>query len=93
MPKIVMRILAWTGIFVLVGLYVMALVAAISKNPASSKVFISAIYSTFIIPVFIYVMKLVYNFTHRNDAVDKSDVNKMLRESADKELDSSENRK
>lgn len=84
MSNKVRRIAAWTGIVILVGLYVAALVSALVATPASDKIFAAALYSTFVIPALIAVFEMIYRFTHRDNAVDKRDVNKMLKE-ADKD--------
>ena len=53
------RILAMAGIIILLGLYVVTLVAAIMAKPYANKFFIASVMCSLIIPVFIYGFMVV----------------------------------
>jgi len=52
------KLLAIVGIIILVGLYVMAFVFALTENPNSMRMFAVSIVATVIIPVCIYVINM-----------------------------------
>lgn len=56
--KKVRRIVAIIGIILLVALYIMTLVFAVTDNPESMHMFAMSIIATVVIPVFIYVLTM-----------------------------------
>lgn len=54
------RITAIIGIVFLIGMYIVALVAALGKSEKSNALFLVSLYCTFVVPVIIYVLQLVY---------------------------------
>lgn len=62
------RTAAITGIVLLVGMYVTALVCALIKSPAASAMLKIALCGTFLIPVLIYIILMFYRIGHKEDA-------------------------
>lgn len=54
------RILAFIGLIFLLSMYVIAILSAFSHNPESKNWLMAAIFSTVIVPVFLYAAGLVY---------------------------------
>lgn len=54
------RPLALAGVIFILAMYLIAIVSAFSKNPASKSWLMAAIVSTVIIPVILYAAQLVY---------------------------------
>jgi len=61
------RVMAVVAIVLLVAMYVVALVAACCNSEYSHAIFMTAMYSTFVIPVIIYLLQLFYKLGHRAD--------------------------
>ncbi len=64
--KKVRQIAAIIGIILLVGMYVVAIIAAVGKSENSKAIFKLAIYCTFVVPIIIYLMQLVYKLINRD---------------------------
>ena len=64
---------ALIGVIVLLGIYVVAFVAAIGKWENSHAVFMTAIYLSIAVPVIIYVMQLIYKAANKERDKDKKD--------------------
>ena len=64
--KKVRQIAAIIGIILLVGMYVVAIVAALGKSEYSQAIFKLALYCTFVVPVIIYLMQLVYKLINKD---------------------------
>ena len=58
MKEKVRRVVALIGIFVLVGMYVFTVIAAIMDNPATMKILAVSIALTIIIPIILYVLSI-----------------------------------
>ncbi|ABX40890.1 hypothetical protein [Lachnoclostridium phytofermentans] len=72
------RVLSMIGIIILLGLYLFSLVAAIMAKPYANGLFLTSIYATVIIPVFIYVFLLMNRtFGKKNDGYTMHEINKM----------------
>lgn len=56
------QISAIIGIVLLVGLYVCAFVLSFINNPQASKWFGAAIYSTIVIPIFLWAVIMITKF-------------------------------
>ena len=54
------RIIATTGIVILVLLYIITLIAAITTSPQTPELFKGCVAATIIVPVFIYGYLLIY---------------------------------
>jgi dolichyl-phosphate-mannose--protein O-mannosyl transferase len=61
------RALAIAGLVLICSLYLIALVLAFSHSAESKKWLMAAIYSTVVIPVFIYAAQLVVRVIRPND--------------------------
>ena len=64
--KKVRQIAAIVGIVLLVGMYIVAIVAALGKSENAQAVFKLALYCTFVVPVIIYLLQLVYKLANRD---------------------------
>ena len=63
------RILAWTAIILLVGMYVITLILAIVDSSAAVVMFKASFACSFLIPIMLYAYMLVYKWTKdRNDS-------------------------
>lgn len=60
------KIICIIGVVLLVGLYALTLVAAIFYKEGFDKIFNAALYSTFVIPAFMYAMLLIYKILGGN---------------------------
>lgn len=67
------QIFALIGVVLLIGLYIVTLIAACFASPASSGLFLACIYATFIIPVLIWLYQLFYKLSQKHK--DKNDTN------------------
>ena len=68
------RILAATGIFLLLGLYVTTLICAIIQTPFAHRLFQASLYGTFVIPVILYAFMIAIKISGK-DKKDKNDNN------------------
>ena len=57
--KKIRQIAAIVGIVLLVGMYLVALIAALGKSENAKSIFVLALYCTFVVPVVIYLLQLV----------------------------------
>ena len=64
--KKVRQIAAIVGIVLLVGMYIVAIAAALGKSENAQAVFKLALYCTFVVPVIIYLLQLVYKLANRD---------------------------
>ena len=63
------RILAWTAIILLVGMYFITLILAIVDSSAAGVMFKASFACSFLIPIMLYAYMLVYKWTKdRNDS-------------------------
>lgn len=62
--KKIKQIMAIIGIIILVGMYVLSLVASLSSWENSKEIFAASIFCSFFIPVIIYVIQLFYKKLH-----------------------------
>ena len=63
----VKRIASLIGVLLILSLFILSLVAAIFAKKAAMGLFLSAIFSTIVIPIMIYGFVEVYKYVHRND--------------------------
>lgn len=68
------RIMAIIGIVLLVGMYVVSLIAALGKSENAHAIFMLSMYCTFVIPVIIYIIQLVYKLATKGKDKDKSGI-------------------
>lgn len=55
------------GVIILVGLYLLSLISAIFYKEGFQNIFMAAIYSTFVVPVVLYAMMLIYRVLNKNN--------------------------
>jgi hypothetical protein len=65
--KKVQRALALIGALLLVALYVITLVLAITDDPATMDLFRASIYCTFLVPVLIWTYSFIYKLLKGSD--------------------------
>ncbi len=63
----VKRIASLIGVLLILSLFILSLIAAIFAKESAKALFLSAIFSTLVIPIMIYGFIEVYKFVHRND--------------------------
>ena len=63
--KKIRQIAAIIGIVLLVGMYVVAIVASLGNSENSKGLFKLAIYCTIVVPVIIYLLQLIYKLANR----------------------------
>ena len=61
------RIASLMGILLILSLFIVSLIAAIFAKESAQALFLTAIFSTVVIPIMIYGFIEVYKFVHRND--------------------------
>ena len=61
------RIASLIGILLILSLFIVSLIAAIFAKESAQALFLTAIFSTVVIPIMIYGFIEVYKFVHRND--------------------------
>ena len=64
--KKIRQIAAIIGIVLLVGMYVVAIIASLGKSENAHAIFKLAIYCTFVVPVIIYLLQLIYKIANRD---------------------------
>ncbi len=60
------KILAITGVFVLLAMYLLTFISAIFATPDAHALFLGSLAATIIIPVFLYAYSLVYKVFYKN---------------------------
>jgi uncharacterized membrane protein len=73
--KKINRILAIIMIILLVSMYVMTLIFAITDQTATMGLFKSSLACTFFFPVILYACSLAYKVTHSDDAANTDNRN------------------
>ena len=75
--KRVKQILAILGIVVLVGLYILTLVFAITDNSSTQSLLAASIFATIVVPVLLWAYSFIYRMvTHKDDTPSDDDVTK-----------------
>lgn len=67
------RILALVGAILLVSIYVLTLVGAVTHSKYSDALFKASLYSTFVVPVMLYGYILVYRLVKKHSPSDTPD--------------------
>ena len=66
------KIVCILGVVILVGIYILALISAIFNKEGSNGLFMAAIYSTVVIPAFMYAILLLHKvLSKRNNNDDE----------------------
>ncbi len=74
------RVLAWIGVILLVGMYVMTLVTAVTATDSAHNWFMASIAATILVPVVLYAYNMIYNVVKMNAEQTRLREEKMLRE-------------
>lgn len=61
------RVLAMIGVILLVGLYLLTIIAALTASPNSYGFFMASIFCTIAIPILIYGYMLIYRLIKNKD--------------------------
>jgi quinol-cytochrome oxidoreductase complex cytochrome b subunit len=64
------RIFALIGVVLLLSLYIMTFIGALTASPNSSALFRASIYSTIVVPILLYAYMLIYRLI-KKDSKDK----------------------
>lgn len=67
------RVLAATGILLLLGLYIMTLICAIIQTPFTHQLFQASLYGTFVIPVILYAFMIAIKMSGKDRKEDNED--------------------
>ncbi len=71
------RILAMAGVIILVGMYVVTLIAAVFATPSAAGLFKASLLATLVIPILIYVYLLIYRLiTGKGDGSESENLKK-----------------
>ena len=68
----VKRIAAMAGIILIVSMYVISLISAFVATEYANGLFLASIFTTFVVPVFLWFFMVFYKHTHKNDQQDSS---------------------
>ncbi len=78
--KKVRQISAIVGIVILLGLYVVTLIAAITASEYAHGLFFASLFASLVIPVMIYVITRLYKRTHEEGSMTLHQARKMAKE-------------
>lgn len=67
------QILALVGVILLVGLYIVTLILAITDNSGTLNMFFASVVATVIIPVLIWAYTFIYRLIHDDKKKDSED--------------------
>ena len=73
------RIIAITGIAILVLLYIATFISAIFTTPAAPQMFKACIYATVVVPVLFYAYLLIYNVMKQRSEDANKEINDTLK--------------
>lgn len=68
--KKIKQILAICGIILLISLYIITLILAITDNSGTMNMFFASVVATIIIPVLLWAYALIYRLTHNKESVE-----------------------
>lgn len=63
------QIAAIIGIIILVGMYIVTLIAAITSSENTQGLFMASLFCSLVIPIMIFVFTRFYQLTHKDGAV------------------------
>ena len=69
----VKRIAAIIGIALIASMYLVSFISAFVATEYSNGLFLASIFTTFVVPVFIWFFMAFYKYTHKNDASEDLD--------------------
>ncbi|MFV0239012.1 MAG: hypothetical protein ACK5H4_03090 [Lacrimispora sphenoides] len=73
------RFLAMAGVVLILSMYLIAIISAFSHNPEAKNWLMAAIFSSVVVPVFLYAAQLVARvIRHDKDKTDTAGKNKEL---------------
>lgn len=73
------RFLAMAGVVLILSMYLIAIISAFSHNPEAKNWLMAAIFSSVVVPVFLYAAQLVARvIRHDKDETDTAEKNKEL---------------
>lgn len=79
--KKVKQIAAIVGVVLLVGMYLISLIAAITASEHAHALFLASVFSTIVIPILIYAFLMIYKLVHKkDDGVSIRELKKMNKE-------------
>lgn len=79
MGKTLKQVLAWIAIGLLLCLYAVSLISAITSDANSQSWFMASLYATFIVPLWIYFLQYMYKKSHPEGSVSRREYKKMVK--------------
>ena len=62
------QVLAWIGIVLLVGLYVLTFISSLFHSKFATELFYASLYATFIVPVVLYGCMMIIKYLKGDDS-------------------------
>lgn len=64
--KKIKRVLAIIGVVLIVCMYLVSFVSSLANWEFAHGLFLASLYCTFVIPVIIYIIQMIYRLTNKN---------------------------
>lgn len=71
------RVLAWIGIGLIVLMYVITAVAAVTARPEANALLMASIVMTIFVPIVLWIFIKLYEMAHKNDGISMSEMRKI----------------
>lgn len=85
------RVVAIIVVILLLSIYGLSIYAAFSKKPYSGSLLAASLFSTFVVPLFVYAAVMFYRYTHPKDDMTLDEVKKLNKELEQKETSANKN--
>jgi len=71
------RIAAWIGIGVILVMYLLTIVAAVTTRPEAMGLFMASIVLTIFVPILLWLFIKMYEMSHQGDGISVSEMRKI----------------
>ena len=71
------RIVAWIGIGLILLMYVITAVAAVTARPEANEFLMASIVMTIFVPIVLWIFIKMYEIAHRNDGISTGEMRKI----------------
>jgi len=71
------RIAAWIGIGLIVVMYLLTIVAAVTARPEAMGLFMASVVLTIFIPIVLWLFIKMYEMSHKDDGISVSEMRKI----------------
>ncbi|MBP3568078.1 MAG: DUF3918 family protein [Lachnospiraceae bacterium] len=71
------RIAAWIGIGLIVVMYGLTIVAAVTARPETMGLFMASIVVTILVPILLWLFLKMYEMAHKNDGISMKEMRKI----------------